>query len=335
MPTKETAASPPLSAAKPSKAVVTGGAGFIGSNLIASLLADGKTEVICIDNLFAGSLANLQPFLGNPLFKFVQADICNKAAIEPYMHGADVVYHQAAIGSVPRSFIDPIFTHRTNTEGFLNVLLSARDAGVRRFVYASSSSVYGDSPTLPKVEDQTGNLLSPYAATKMMKEHYARLLTSSPQHGQMSSVGLRYFNVFGPNQSPEGAYAAVIPKFLEAIKHKQPIGIYGDGAQTRDFTYVDNVVQANLKAGQANVPNGEQLVCNIGCGERITVLEMAQHLVKIANGQSAIEHLPPRMGDIRDSLANIDSAKANLGYHPTIDVREGLKRTYAWFAKQA
>lgn len=307
--------------------LVTGGAGFIGSNLVHALVASG-VRVTVLDDLSTGFRKNLEGLEGK--IDLIEGSIEAPEVVARAVEGQTEVVHLAALGSVPRSFKDPAATHSVNATGFLNVLTACGAAGVQRFVYASSSSVYGDSPTLPKREAETGNVLSPYAATKALNEDYARTL--GPAYG-MSTVGLRFFNVFGPRQSPEGAYAAVIPRFMEAARRGLPLHIYGDGEQSRDFTYVDNVVQAILQAVRAPLAQAEALACNIGCGERILLNEVARLIVEAAGGSSVIEHIPPRPGDIRHSLADISLAQEKIGYNPKISVREGLQLAFRWYSE--
>jgi UDP-N-acetylglucosamine/UDP-N-acetylgalactosamine 4-epimerase len=306
-----------------SKIIVTGGAGFIGTNLIRHLLATTNYEVVCIDNFSTGFHSNLTEVFEHPRLKIIEQDLAVPMGM-PWLKGAIGVVHLAAMGSVPRSFKDPLTTHAANTTAFLRILTQSLSANVGRFVYASSSSVYGDSPTLPKVESHLGMLLSPYAVTKKVNEEYARLLVGS---SNASAIGLRFFNVFGPWQSPQGAYAAAIPRFIEAAKAGEHIPIYGNGEQTRDFTYVDNVVQAIVSSLLVEMETGSHHVLNIGCGERITILETAQILANSAAKGAQIVHLPERPGDIRHSLADITAAKNLIDYSPAITVRQGLELT--------
>jgi len=306
--------------------LITGGAGFIGTNTIRQLLATGQ-QVTVLDNFATGYRANLADILDS--ITLIEGSVDDAHVLASAMQGQDVVLHLAAIGSVPRSFKEPLVSHGANATGFLQVLQTCINLGVKRLVYASSSSVYGDHPALPKTEADTGNILSPYAATKALNEAYARTL--GPFYG-LQTVGLRFFNVFGPYQSPGGAYAAAIPKFMAAANAGQPLEIYGDGSQTRDFTYINNVVQVLLKATTAELSLGQALVCNVGCGERITLTEVAQTIVQTAGSHSPIVHVPERTGDIKHSLADITRAKLVLGYAPTISVREGLALAYRWYA---
>lgn len=305
--------------------LITGGAGFIGSNLVRACLAQGR-PVTVLDNFSTGFRENLSDIQDQ--IQLIEGSIEDLATVQQAVQGQPEVIHLAALGSVPRSLKDPLATHAVNATGFLNVLAACGAAGVRRLVYASSSSVYGDSPTLPKREAETGQVLSPYAATKAINEHYARTL--APVYG-LSAIGLRFFNVFGPRQSPAGAYAAVIPKFIDAATKAEPLQIYGDGLQSRDFTYVSNVIEAILQAVDAPLLEGQAQVCNIGCGETISLNEIAQAIVDGTGSSSAIVHVAPRPGDIRHSLADIAHARRILGYQPQVSVRTGLQQTIAWF----
>jgi nucleoside-diphosphate-sugar epimerase len=305
-------------------ALITGGAGFIGSNLAAELVGRGH-HLRVIDNLATGSLENLD----GVSLEFVEADIRELDAIHPLFEGAEVVFHQAAVPSVPRSVRDPVTSHAANATGTLNVLLAARDAGVRRVVAASSSSVYGNTPTLPKHEGMPTDPRSPYAVSKLAGEHYCRAFT---QVYGLETVSLRYFNVFGPRQDPASPYAAVIPRFLTALmKGVSPL-INGDGHQTRDFTYIHNVVDANIAAALADSRSAGTWL-NIACGERTSLLDLFSMAQEIT-GRSDIpaEHGPPRPGDVRDSLADIELARDLIGYRPSVSLREGLARTAAWLA---
>jgi UDP-N-acetylglucosamine/UDP-N-acetylgalactosamine 4-epimerase len=307
--------------------LITGGAGFIGSNLIHSLVKAGQSVTI-LDDFSTGFRHNLEDVLDR--ITLIEGSIEDRALVAEAVKSQTEVIHLAALGSVPRSFLDPSATHAVNATGFLNVLTASAKAGVKRFVYASSSSVYGDSPALPKREQDTGHVLSPYAATKAINEDYARTL--GPRFG-MSTVGLRFFNVFGARQSTLGAYAAVIPLFMKAAQKGEPLKIYGDGEQSRDFTYIDNVVKALTQAVDAPLPQGEAIACNIGCGDRITLNEVARLIVDIAKSNSDIVHMEERPGDIRHSLADISLAGDKIGYDPQISVREGLKLAYDWYSK--
>jgi UDP-N-acetylglucosamine 4-epimerase len=315
--------------------VVTGAAGFIGSHLCIALLRRGAT-VRALDNLATGRRANLEAVAaeGGAGFSFVEGSIDDATAVERVVAGAQYVLHQAALGSVPRSMADPLASHRANVDGFITVLDAARRSGVRRMVYASSSSVYGDHPELPKREDRIGAPLSPYAATKRINEVYA--LAYRNAYG-FSAVGLRYFNVFGPRQDPEGAYAAVIPRWFRALLHGEPVVIYGDGETSRDFCYVDNVVQANLKAALADLPADAPPCFNIAAAGRTTLNELFGMIRdQVAAFRPGVAEARPtyadfRPGDIRHSHADISEARRCLGYEPTHDVAAGLARSAEYY----
>jgi UDP-N-acetylglucosamine 4-epimerase len=316
--------------------LVTGGAGFIGSHVCDALVARG-TPVRCFDNFATSRPANLAQLQGRSDFTLMEGDIRSADDCRRAMEGVGRVVHLAALGSVPRSIADPLSTHATNLTGFIHVLEAARNAGVHRFVYASSSSVYGDSTELPKREEVTGRPLSPYTVTKAGNEAYARLYHRL--HG-MSTIGLRFFNVFGERQDPEGPYAAAIPKFIRSLlRHEAPV-IHGDGLQSRDFTYVANAAQAVLRALDATDPRCEGEVFNVAYGARTTLLQLAQGLRMVLAGidpaVGAIEprHGPERPGDIRDSLADISKARELLGYAPAYDLMAGLERAVPWYARQ-
>jgi UDP-N-acetylglucosamine 4-epimerase len=318
---------------KGKKVLVTGGAGFIGSNLCESLLSEGN-RVFCLDNLATGKRSNLQPFLPHSDFVFIEGDIRDYDTCLKLANGMDVILHQAALGSVPRSINDPLTTNSVNIDGFLNVLNAAKEQKVPRFVYAASSSTYGDSLNLPKIEDQIGMPLSPYAVTKYVNELYAHVYGNL--HG-MEIIGLRYFNVFGRNQSPEGAYAAAIPKFVSAfLNHESPL-IHGDGEQTRDFTYIDNVIQINHLAATTENPAALNQVYNVACGQRTSLNEVIRNIqVALAKYDSAIADIdviygPERPGDVRDSLADISKAQKLLGYNPTHTLKEGIAEAIEWY----
>jgi len=310
------------------KFLITGGAGFIGSHLVDYLMEHGAAEVRVVDNLSEGKIENISHWFNNSRFKFIEGSITNEALMLDALENIDFVSHQAALGSVPRSIKIPLATNEANVTGFLTVLDCARRQGVKRIVYASSSSVYGDHPQLPKVEDQIGNPLSPYAVTKRVDELYADVFGRT--YG-MQIIGLRYFNIFGPRQKPDGPYAAVIPLFIDAIMQDKPAYINGDGAQTRDFTFVENAVQANVRALFSDNPEAPNKVYNVAVGDRISVLDIYEVLRKLADrGVDAI-HREPREGDIRDSLADISKGNTYLGYFPGVKMREGLQRTLDWF----
>ncbi len=315
------------------KVLVTGGAGFIGSSLCHDLLERGN-EVICLDNFATGKKENIKDLKGNPKFRLIEGDIRDLETCRRAVKGADVVLHQAALGSVPRSIADPATTNAVNINGFLNMLITTRDEGIKRFVYASSSSVYGDSPELPKVEERTGRVLSPYAVTKLVNEEYARVFGSL--YG-METLGLRYFNVFGRRQDPNGPYAAVIPKFTMAfMKHASPV-INGDGSNSRDFTYIDNVVLANNLAATVENPAAFNQAYNVACGDSFNLNEMTsllrEYLAAKDPGIAAVnpEHGPDRAGDIPHSMASIGKAVRLLGYRPQVLFSEGLRRAVDWY----
>ena len=309
--------------------LISGGAGFIGSNLVEYLLKYGAKEVRVIDNLSTGFEGNLKAFYEQPNFTFINADISDYESCLKACEGIDYVSHQAALGSVPRSLKDPIGTNAANVDGFVNMATAAREQGVKRMVYASSSSVYGDSLVLPKVEEQIGNPLSPYAVSKYTNELYAKVFAGS--YGQ-ELIGLRYFNVFGPRQSPEGDYAAVIPLFIEALKAgKSPI-VHGNGKQTRDFTFVENAVQANVKAFFTSHKNAIGEAFNVALGESFSLLDLLQSLQEILQTNVNVIHQDERAGDIKDSLADISKAQQLLDYQPNVHFKEGLRKTVAYFA---
>ncbi len=303
--------------------LVTGGAGFIGSHIVDELLARGD-EVRVLDNLATGKRENLAHCLKR--IDFIEGDIRDLETCLRACAGIDYVLHQAALGSVPRSIEDPLTSHEVNVTGTVKMLLAARDAGVKRFVYAASSSTYGDHPGLPKVEGRIGNPLSPYAVTKYADELYASVFGRC--YG-VETVGLRYFNVFGPRQDPYSQYAAVIPLFVSALLRGEAPTINGDGEQTRDFTYVGNAVAANLLACTAPAAAGE--VFNIACNERISLNTLYGRLQELLGTEISAEYGPPRVGDVRDSLADIDKARRLLGYADIVKFDEGLKRSIEWY----
>jgi UDP-N-acetylglucosamine 4-epimerase len=309
--------------------LVTGGGGFIGSNIVEYLLKFGAKHVRVLDNLSNGSRSrNIQPFKKFDNYKFIEGDITDLSACLKACEGIDYVLHQAAIGSVPRSIEFPLRTHHSNATGFLNMLEAAKANGVKRMVYASSSSVYGDSMQLPKVEENIGNPISPYAVSKLTNELYAHVFHLC--YG-LELIGLRYFNVFGPRQDPYGAYAAVIPLFAKAmIQGEQPV-LNGDGSQTRDFTFVENVVQANIKSVFSEHPLAVNHVLNVGTHSRVSLLELVDTLNELLGTNEVASHRPPRGGDIQDSFANIDKAQELLNYDPKFDLKEGLQCTLGWY----
>ncbi len=315
------------------KVLITGGAGFIGSNLIERFLQQDN-EIICLDNLSNGKLKNIEPYLKNPNFRFIEGDIRDIDICREAVKNVDVVLHQAALGSVPRSIHDPKTTNDVNIGGFVNMLVAVKDAGIKRFVYAASSSTYGDHAALPKIEERIGKPLSPYAITKYVNELYAEIFAGL--YG-IETIGLRYFNVFGRRQDAEGAYAAAIPKFIKSlIKHESPL-IYGDGFQSRDFTYIDNVIQANELAATAHKPEALNTVYNVAYGGATTVNELIEVLKEnlsrfdpeIAKVEAVKGEM--RQGDILHSLAAIDKAKRLLGYDPKYDIARGLKEAIDWY----
>lgn len=309
--------------------LVTGGAGFIGSNLLEALLLQ-KARVTVFDNLATGRKSNIEPFLNNPLFTFVEGDICNYEACRDVVEGIDLISHQAALGSVPRSIEFPHNTHAVNATGFLNMLHAAKEAGIKRFVYASSSSVYGDSTTSPKTIGSEGKLLSPYAVTKQLNEMYAGVYA---QLHDMETIGLRYFNVFGPKQDPNGVYAAAIPRFIDKMQKGETVTINGDGEQTRDFTYVANAVKANLLALSTSNGKAYGQVFNVACGHFLSLNQVVAsirenlELHEAYHPATQIVHGPDRPGDIRDSLADIENTGSVLGYQNLVSFGEGI-RTY-------
>lgn len=308
--------------------LVTGGAGFIGSNIVEYLLKYGAAKVRVLDNFSNGYRENLTEFMAHPSFELLEGDIRDLETCKKAMEGIDYVTHQAALGSVPRSINDPATSNAVNISGFLNMLIALKDSTtVKRMVYAASSSTYGDSKTLPKVEANIGKPLSPYAVTKYVNELYADVFGKTYN---TDVIGLRYFNVFGPKQSPNGAYAAVIPLFMQALKDNVPSKINGDGEQTRDFTFVDNAVQANIKGFFASKDASNE-VFNVACGERISVNYLWESLRIAADSKLQAVYGPSRQGDVRDSLADISKAQKLLGYKPQFTVREGLKITWDYF----
>lgn len=307
--------------------LVTGGAGFIGSNLAEYLLVNGAKKVRVLDNFATGNPANIKILSAYPNFEFMEADICDFSACQQALKGIDYVSHQAALGSVPRSVKDPISTNKVNIDGFLNVLEAAKQAGVKGMVYASSSSVYGDSPVLPKVESQIGKPLSPYAITKYVNELYAENFSNLYQ---FHTIGLRYFNVFGPQQDPNGAYAAVIPLFFKAALQGNPPTINGKGEQTRDFTFIANVIQANVKGMLLNNLSQHE-ACNIAVGERVNLNELWAAITGILNKDLAPQYGPERAGDIKDSLADISKARNLFDYQPAYRLQQGLEESVAYY----
>jgi UDP-N-acetylglucosamine/UDP-N-acetylgalactosamine 4-epimerase len=308
--------------------LVTGGAGFIGSNIVDYLMKYGAKKVRVLDNLLTGSYDNIKAYSKSPNFEFIEGDIRDLATCHEACKDIDIILHQAALGSVPRSINDPITTNEINISGFLNVLVAARDAKVKRMVYAASSSTYGDSKNLPKVEHIIGNPLSPYAVTKYVNELYANVFAKL--YG-LELIGLRYFNVFGPKQNPSGPYAAVIPLFIQSMLTNTPPTINGDGSFSRDFTYVENAVQANIKA--AFIENSEAInqIYNIAAGEQTSLKELWEKIT--AEGQSSLpaNYGPQRVGDIPHSLADTTKATTLLHYRPEFSVEKGIKEAIIWY----
>ena len=309
--------------------LVTGGAGFIGSHLTRRLVAEGGT-VRVVDNLSTGDLANLREQL--EAIEFVRGDLADPQVAAAAVADVDVVFHLAALGSVPRSITDTWGSHDANVNATVRLLEAARSARVRRVVFSSSSSVYGDTPTLPKVESAEPLPRSPYAAGKLAGEQY---VLAYARAGLVDGVALRYFNVFGPRQSPTGQYAAVVPLFMQAALLGGPARIFGDGRQTRDFTYVDNVVDANLRAARGPADRVSGRVVNVGAGSRTSLRELVTMIEQVAGRRITVEEHPPRGGDIRDSLAGMERAAEVLEYVPAVALAEGLARTWAWFSEEA
>jgi UDP-N-acetylglucosamine/UDP-N-acetylgalactosamine 4-epimerase len=309
--------------------LVTGGAGFIGSNLVETLLQDSRVnKVVVLDNLATGSLKNIKGFFANKKFQFIEGDIRNYQTCLDACEGIHLISHQAALGSVPRSINDPLTTNEVNITGTLNIFTAAKEKGVKRIIYAASSSTYGDHPGLPKVEDKIGNPLSPYAVTKYVSELYAKVFANL--YGT-EFIGLRYFNIFGPRQSPNGAYAAVIPLFADALLKNTAPTINGDGATSRDFTFVANAVLANTLALFTENTNAVNTVYNIACGSQTSLTQLFDGLKKEAGTNLQPIYGPERRGDVKHSLADITKAKELLGYNPAIEVEEGLAQTFQWY----
>nr|WP_199000373.1 SDR family oxidoreductase [Flavobacterium sp. ASV13] len=315
------------------KILITGGAGFIGSNLSEYFLGLGH-KVVCLDNFSTGHHYNLKDFISNPDFKLIEGDIRNIADCILAVEGVDYVLHQAALGSVPRSINDPVTTNDVNVSGFLNMLVASRDAKVKRFIYAASSSTYGDSQGLPKVEDVIGKPLSPYAITKYVNELYAEIFSKTYD---LETIGLRYFNVFGRKQDSNGAYAAVIPKFVtQLMKHESPV-INGDGNYSRDFTYIDNVIQMNALAIETQNPDAINTIYNTAFGDRNTLNDLVGYLKEyLAEFDPKISDVEivygaNRLGDIPHSLASVEKAKTMLGYNPKYSLQAGLKEAVSWY----
>jgi nucleoside-diphosphate-sugar epimerase len=310
-----------------SKVLVTGGAGFIGSNLTETLLKQGHL-VRVLDNFSTGRRENLVFDKAFPSLEIIEGDICDLSICQRAMNDVEFVFHQAALPSVQRSVEDPLTSNSVNVEGTLNVLLAGRDAGVKRFVYASSCAVYGDDPIIPKREEMPPNPLSPYALQKYIGEQYCRLFS---QLYSLETVSLRYFNIFGPKQDPTSIYSAVIPRFINAMLEGRPPIVFGDGEQSRDFTYIDNVVQANLLAMSADHLNGEAI--NIACGKRISLNKLSDILKDIIGSKVSPIYQEPRKGDIRHSLADIQKGKRISDYCPIVEIGDGLKKTVEYFQR--
>ena len=317
------------------KILITGGAGFIGSNLCEHFLNEGY-KIVCFDNLSTGFIKNIEEYLVNPNFQFIEGDIRNFEACKSAVKDCTYVLHQAALGSVPRSIQDPLYTHEVNINGFLNILVAAREEKVKRFVYAASSSTYGDSMILPKNEDIIGNPLSPYAITKYVNELYANVF--SKIYG-IEIIGLRYFNVFGRKQNPNGQYAAVIPKFINNLLKNEPLTINGDGSFSRDFTYIDNIIQINELAMLTNNKQAINTVYNAAYGESTTLNQLVSNLKQVLSDYNPkirdveVNYIDKRMGDIPHSLANISKSKNLLGYNPKFSLQEGLIHSSKWYWK--
>jgi UDP-N-acetylglucosamine 4-epimerase len=308
--------------------LITGGAGFIGSNLVAYLLKFGAGKVKVLDNLSNGYYANIEKHIALDNFEFIEGDIRDLQTCKDALVGVDYVSHQAALGSVPRSINDPINSNSVNIDGFLNMLVAVKDnANINRFVYAASSSTYGDSPNLPKVEGFEGNPLSPYAVTKLVNELYADVFS---RVYNLHTIGLRYFNIFGPNQNPDNPYAAVIPIFCKAYINGEAPNINGDGITSRDFTFVENAIQANIKAMLFEGLEKHE-VMNVACGDQISLNDMIELLKKISGKEINAIYLPERAGDVKHSKASIDKIKSVLNYHPEYRFQEGLEIVYEWY----
>jgi UDP-N-acetylglucosamine 4-epimerase len=313
--------------------LVTGGAGFIGSTLTDELLNDERVSFVrVLDNLATGSVKNFETYSHHPKFEFLHGDIRQYATCLAACDAIDLITHQAALGSVPRSITDPLTTNEVNITGTLNIFTAAKEKNIKRVVYAASSSTYGDHPDLPKVEDKIGSPLSPYAVTKYVNELYARVYASLYN---IEFIGLRYFNIFGPRQNPQGPYAAVIPLFAQALIDNKPPLINGDGSHSRDFTYVDNAVQANILSLFTKNAAAVNQVYNIACGHQTSLLELYNHLRQEANSQLLPLHGPDRQGDVKHSLADISKANKLLGYTPVISVEDGLKKTFRWYKEES
>ena len=313
--------------------LITGGAGFIGSNLTEALLQRPDVELVrVLDNFATGYQHNIDEFLSHPKYEFVEGDIRNYDDVLKAVQGIEVISHQAALGSVPRSLKDPMTSNNANVLGSMNVFHAAKETEVDRVVYASSSSVYGDDPGSPKEEDRLGNVLSPYAASKRSIELYAKAFSNVYP---FRFIAMRYFNVFGPRQNAQGAYAAVIPQFITALLKGEQATIFGDGTQTRDFTYIDNVLQMNIKALSTGNVDAFNRYYNVACGSTTSLNTVYEILAKCAKSDIKPNYANPRQGDIKDSLANISLAKKYIGYEPEVQIEEGLIQTFRWFKENS
>lgn len=315
------------------KILVTGGAGFIGSHLADALVNDARfTHVRVLDNLATGSTENIKDLVGNPKFEFFEGDIRDYETCLSACRGIELISHQAALGSVPRSINDPLLSNEVNITGTLNVFTAAKENNIQRVVYAASSSTYGDHPGLPKSEDIIGKPLSPYAVTKYVNELYAQVYA---RLYKMELIGLRYFNIFGPRQNPAGPYAAVIPLFAKALIENQAPVINGDGEHSRDFTYVSNAVQANIHALLTNNPAAVNQIYNIACGAQTSLNQLFKGLKENSTAMIEPVYGPERAGDVKHSLADISKAKELIGYQPAVSVSEGLQLTFDWYQQQS
>lgn len=312
--------------------LVTGGAGFIGSHLVDFLIKHHAKKVVVLDNLATGYWHNLAHLANKPNFHFIEGDIRSYTTCLQACEGIDFVLHQAALGAVARSVQDPFQTHEVNVQGFMNMLRAVKTLSVRKMVYASSSSVYGNTQVFPQQEDKLGQLLSPYACTKYINEIYAQIFF---QTYRTNCIGLRYFNVFGPRQNPDGMYAAVIPRFIKALLQEEQAQIYGSGEQSRDFTYIDNVVYANMLALMQPTETLQERVFNIACGENVSLNNLWHHLNQLNRTTQPMYYTTERPGDIRQSWASIALAEKHLGYSPQVYSREGLLQTLAWYKAQS
>jgi UDP-N-acetylglucosamine/UDP-N-acetylgalactosamine 4-epimerase len=308
--------------------LITGGAGFIGSNIVEYLVKHKAKKIVVLDNLSTGFEDNIKPFRSLANFTFIQGDICDLHTVKQACAGIDFLFHQAALGSVPRSIENPIATHNANASGFLSVLVAAKNADVKRIVYASSSSVYGDILDSPKREEKVGKPLSPYAVSKLVNEFYADIFSRTYN---MEIIGLRYFNIFGPRQNPKGNYAAAIPLFIDGLLNHKPVFINGDGEQSRDFTFVANAVQGNMKAMFCEQQSALGNVFNIALGVKVSVNQLFNSLKKITGSSISPIYRDERKGDVKNSLADISKAAHILGYSPSVNMDEGLKSTVEWF----